>query len=271
MMLNCLRRAPRLVVRAQRAAFATAATKRTPFEQWEIIYYRGLAACSVGGCAWLGLRTAKGYIKSDIERSDGASLHELVKAVTNCELEGNAFGSTHALFNVSCKFISHLILTMSVLVNGKLAEDSSLLCTKINVQVMMRQITMISDTTPAFVQAGLLSALRRVLDYKQASEYDTSLVLQIVHKVTHTSYGARAVLSDEALCHAAVQASVAEIAKWCDTATQPHTDAAVSEADAAKEKVNATSLVTQAVLILAQLLEEGISMCIQQCCSHYYN
>eukprot|EP00953_Heterococcus_sp_UTEX-ZZ885_P021856 12157-Heterococcus_DN1.PRE.1 len=256
MMLNCLRRAPRLAVRAQRAAFATAATKRAPFEQFDFYMPRVAAVWIVGGCAGLGLRTAKGYIKSDIERLDGASLHELVKKVTNCDLEGNAFESTHALSNVSCKFISQLILTMFVLVNWKLAEDSSLLCTKINVQVMMRQITMISDTTPAFIQAGLLSALRRVLDYKQASEYDTSLVLQIVHKVTHTSYGARAVLSDEALCHAAVQAAVAEIAKWCDTATQPHTDAAVSEADSARGSEKATSLVTQAVLILAQLLEE---------------
>ena len=116
---------------------------------------------------------------------------------------------------------------------------------------------MVSDTTPSFVQAGLLPALYRALDSKQASAYQMSLVLQIVHKVTHTSFGAGAVMGEKALSQAIVQAAVAEISNWCITELQG--DAALSKAGTAdsESRAGATDSVTHAVLILAQLLEAG--------------
>jgi hypothetical protein len=123
--------------------------------------------------------------------------------------------------------------------------------------VIKAQRTTATDTTPAFIQAGLLSALHGVF-CRQNDELDVSFVLQIMHALTHTSFGARTVLSDEGLCQPVVKAAVAEISKWCGLQPQLRTDMDTSTAEAAMESAHATGDVTQAVLIIAQLLEAGI-------------
>jgi hypothetical protein len=126
-----------------------------------------------------------------------------------------------------------------------------------NLQVMMAQSAIVSDTTPALVQAGLLSALRSVLDYEQASERDVSLVLQIVLKLTNTAFGARSILDDEALCQLAVKSALAAISNWCSLQPQLRADTEASTLNAAYMRAETTREVTQAVLIVAQLLEAG--------------
>jgi hypothetical protein len=125
--------------------------------------------------------------------------------------------------------------------------------------VIKAQRARAADTTPAFIQGGLLSALHGVF-YCQNNEHDVSYVLQLVHALTHTSLGARAVLSDEGLCQPVVDAAVAEISKWCSLQPQLRTEIEASTAEAAMKSAHATSDVTQSVLIVAQLLEAGIGI-----------
>jgi hypothetical protein len=105
-MLHCLRRAPRLTIRAQRAAFSTAATDapRNTFKHWETIYYRGLAACSVGACALIGYGAATRFIELDMERSGGDTIGELVQAVADCNFKTDG---SNALFKVSSHYCVH--------------------------------------------------------------------------------------------------------------------------------------------------------------------
>jgi hypothetical protein len=101
--------------------------------------------------------------------------------------------------------------------------------------------------------------LQRVL-CRQSNELGVSYALQIVHALTHTSLGARAVLSDKGLCQPVVNAAVAEISKWCSLQPQLRTGIEASTAEAAMKSAHATGDVTHSVLIIAQLLEAGIDI-----------
>jgi hypothetical protein len=75
--------------------------------------------------------------------------------------------------------------------------------------------------------------------------------------VTHTSFGARAVLSDDGLCQTVVHAAVAEISNWCSLQPQLRAETEASTVKAAMDSAHETRHVTEAVLIIAQLLEAG--------------
>jgi hypothetical protein len=121
----------------------------------------------------------------------------------------------------------------------------------------MAQSAIVSDTTPALVQAGLLSALRSVLNCEQASECDVSLVLQIVLRVANTAYGARSIVSDEGLYQPVFTAALAAISNWSSLQPQLRADTEASTLEAAIMRAETISEVTRAVLIVAQLLEAG--------------
>jgi hypothetical protein len=137
-----------------------------------------------------------------------------------------------------------------------LAESCAVEC---NLQVMMTQCTLVSDTTPAFIQAGLLSALRSVLECKQASERDVDKVLQIVLNVASTAFGARSIVGDESLCQPVINAALAKVANWCSLQPQLRADTEASTLNAAEMRAETTRQVPQAVLVIAQLLEAGTS------------
>jgi hypothetical protein len=101
MTLQCLRRAPRLAARVQRAALSTAATK-APIRNWQTIYYRGIAACSVGAFAWLGHMCAAKFVETDAEHLLGKDLGQLIQAVSDCFSSGGAetCDGGQALFDV---------------------------------------------------------------------------------------------------------------------------------------------------------------------------
>jgi uncharacterized FAD-dependent dehydrogenase len=86
MMLHCLRRAPRLAVRVQRASFSSTATK-APFKQpnkWQKTFDGTLVTCLVAFCAYGAYGVATKAIESDKEHIGGKDLSELVQNVADC-------------------------------------------------------------------------------------------------------------------------------------------------------------------------------------------
>jgi hypothetical protein len=60
---------------------------------------------------------------------------------------------------------------------------------------------MVTDTTPAFIEAGLLPVIRTILKNRQADDAGKELLIKCLHTLTSSPCGAKKVLHDAALCN----------------------------------------------------------------------
>jgi hypothetical protein len=116
--------------------------------------------------------------------------------------------------------------------------------------------TMVTDTTPAFIEADLLPVIHNVLKDKQADELGNELLIKIL--LTNTPFGANQILQDAALCEAVLDTALMEASQWCALQERERASRSMGTDCNAEAMASATIRAAQALFTLADLLEAGI-------------
>jgi hypothetical protein len=125
-------------------------------------------------------------------------------------------------------------------------------------QIVQGMHTMVTDTTPAFIEAGLLPVIRNILQHNLYDETGKELLIRCLHTLTNSPFAVEKVMQDAELCEAVVETALAEAYSWCALQEREQMTRTMGTDSNIEVTTRATRRAAQALYALANLLEAGI-------------